>query len=512
MGSAAVAASRAGTRTTKVAPPPGALFASSVPPCRRAIPALIARPRPVPFSFVLKSGSKVGEHVRGDARPVVRDRERQPVAPPRRGDPHAPLAPGRDRLDRVLDQVHEHLPELVPVELHHGERRGHVVVDAHVRRDLHDRDGVVDEGAERARREQRPPLAREVEQVADDPAARRELLVDDREELRDAGLSAELRRGEALAEVMARVPDGAERVPEVVPDARRELPDRRELLHAQPGLLGGLEALRHVVERGAQAPELVLIELGEAQIEIAVSDPPGAVDQRAEAAIHRAEEPPEQRDEDDQRSADRRRPERRHPRAEAVLVGEDPGDVPLRVVDRRVDVREEPLLVLVIGEPHEHRVPLARAAVRDAGDPRRARDDVIEALSHEADVAELLRRFLVALPDLLVGDHPPLERLDGGQVARRVLGRVRELRGDAAEERDLRRLVHVPARVAREGDVQRQILVRRLGPPLEDQHLRDGEVERSPGDEDRCQRDAEDGGQSGANAHGERLLLPCSRG
>src|SRR5437588_78965 len=192
-----------------------------------------------------------GGDVFGNPRPRVSHAHGDDVLRPLGRDPDpARRRVARDRLAGVVDQVHEHLLDLVGVHLHLGKARLHVqgrldLVGHQLVADQHQR------GVEQLVDRLAPPLALlaagERQQVFDDGRRPLRLLTDHQERL------LQRRRHPRLGQEVAEPHDGRERVVQVVGDARDELTDRRHFLRLYELLLQA-PPLRLVLEhehRGA---------------------------------------------------------------------------------------------------------------------------------------------------------------------------------------------------------------------------------------------------------------------
>ena len=172
---------QAGRRTTNRAPPPsrGRVARRRRRAARRCV-FTSASPSPMPLRL---GGDERLEQAaprrRVDARPGVLDRRSRPRRPrdaPRDAPPRPSATPA---CDGVLDQVHEHLPELDRVPLHRRQR-----VEALDARRSRRPGARTDSRARRPASVERDALARErpvadhVEQVGDDPVGDAELLAD----------------------------------------------------------------------------------------------------------------------------------------------------------------------------------------------------------------------------------------------------------------------------------------------------------------------------------------------
>ena len=170
-----------GNSMVKVVPTPSSLSTVIVPPCSLTMPKLMAKPRPVPCptSLVVKKGSKI--------RPRSSSRMPWPVSPQHELD-HFPFqvepgghgqAPGAaHRLGGVDDEVHEHLLDLRRVDDGIGQAVGVVPDHLDVVEQgpvLHQREALLDDGAEVDRLLLRLLGPGEVEQAPDDGGAARGL-------------------------------------------------------------------------------------------------------------------------------------------------------------------------------------------------------------------------------------------------------------------------------------------------------------------------------------------------
>jgi hypothetical protein len=93
--------------------------ASISPPCAETMREEIARPRPVPFSLVVKNGSKMrGRWRRVDAGAFVDHLDDVPCRIGRFADAHA--APWGARVNRIGNDVHEHFLHLAGINADGG--------------------------------------------------------------------------------------------------------------------------------------------------------------------------------------------------------------------------------------------------------------------------------------------------------------------------------------------------------------------------------------------------------
>ena len=248
----------AGSVTTKVAPPPGALPARTSPPWASTIAATIASPRPAPprprsrpASERQKRSNRASASLVGRPGPWSRTSRR--TSSPARCEGHLDRRAGGRVDERVAQQVAEHLAQLVAVaddlggavdlqcDLAAG-RGGAPVVDR-----VADERGEVELGV---RRVGHLVEAGQGQQVLDQHAHPRRLVLDAPHRLLDLGRVA---RG-AHAEQLGVAADRGQRRAQLVRGVGDEAP--QAILAGLALAEGPLEAVEHRVERDAQAADL----------------------------------------------------------------------------------------------------------------------------------------------------------------------------------------------------------------------------------------------------------------
>ena len=199
------------------------------------------------------------EHPLGDgfghSGAVVRNADRHAIQPVLGGDRDATVPPVRasDRLGRVVDDVHEHLLDLVRVHLHLGDARFDVERELDLVRHelvLEQSQGRLEDGPDGLQLTLSLLATREREQVAHDARGPLGLLPDDRQRLGEAR-----RHVGGLAQQIAEPHDRCQRIVEVVRDARDQLTDRGHFLGLQELLLEPA-FLGLVVEQQHDGPRL----------------------------------------------------------------------------------------------------------------------------------------------------------------------------------------------------------------------------------------------------------------
>ncbi|BAQ48319.1 hypothetical protein Maq22A_c27440 [Methylobacterium aquaticum] len=196
-----------------------------------------AEPRsPVGAGRRRAAGADIGlahpqQHLRGEARSVVADLERDPVGAPARLDRHAALG----EVDRVVDDVAEpeHHPRVAPAgRLRAFALRGHVEDDAEGALGRHQ---LLDEVAEGDGLDESALVGVERGELGEDAAAALDLVAQERQVLGDA----RVRRGAELAvEFLGHHRDGGERRAEFVGRRRRQPVELRQVLLAGEHQLG----------------------------------------------------------------------------------------------------------------------------------------------------------------------------------------------------------------------------------------------------------------------------------